>query len=493
MVEGKNSFFEGETANFEVRQRYDNSQLSSPITAGVTWSLNNSAFATMTGNAALMASANGDKQLVLTPSYQGITASAPVTITVVDIVPASIAITSDKALIKRGETAELTATITYNNGTTGVATGTANRVTWTNSSSAAATFTAVGGKYRIAAKDIDVDMEANVTATSVDKATVKATFAQNIDGYPVPVSSVINGLAEVASGSATTPYSMLVTYSDASTKTVNAASIPKGSWSATHDMTGTTGGINATTGVFTPGESWNDRPGNISVSWVDPVSGITVTQTKSVKILSKPVQPLSVTVVGPTTVEADSTETYVGTVTMNNGTTITLDANATVAAGWSTTIVGATIVKGVLTASAEMADQVGRSVAVSFTQNGRTVTGAVTDITANGAAPVVAPGAFEDAVYVGAIPNMYGKTLIDNDATTVTNMQKLLTVDRPLIGGKLLAKLADLKKEFAQTTITLHFWKDTAGALLSANQNVTERLVILYPTKYGKYEEGKTA
>lgn len=488
-ADGKSTYFEGSTVQLVVKQKYDNNSLSNAITSGVTWTVNNTLFGSISAsNLATLAAVSGDKQFIVTPTFDGVTASAPLTINITDIVPVSVAVSSSKGTtIKRGDTTELTATVTYNNNTTGVASGTQHKVSWSNDNTAAGTGITVSGKYVFTASATDVDLSANIKATT-DVAQVQGSIKLNIDGYPMPTSITINGLSEVSAGIAAT-YTSTVLYSDGSTKQVNVSSVPKATWSTTLDLS-TAGSFNAASGVLTPGETWSDRLGKINVEYTDAISGGKVTGSKDVKILAKVVQPESIIVSGPKTITAGQTVEYTAEVTLNNGTKVNLGSTNTQDVGtWTTTLTGVTLTNGKLVAASNMGNQSGKEVSVSYTKNGKTVTGKVSLIVATGAVTTTTPppGNWEDAVYVGGIPRTHGYFLEANDATSVQRMTTLLIRDNASGTGKIMKKIANNTNKFADLTTDMHYWKDDVGDVArSVGTFVTERICVMYPAKYGK-------
>lgn len=488
-ADGKSAYFEGSTVQLVVKQKFDNNSLSNPITSGVTWTVNNTAFGSIdASNIATLAAVTGDKQFIVTPTFDGVTASAPLTINIKDIVPLSVAVTSSKGTtIKRGETTELTATITYNNNTTGVATGTQHKVSWSNDNTAAGTGITVGGKYVFTASATDVDLSANIKATT-DVSQVSGSLKLNIDGYPMPTSITINGLTEVNAGIAAT-YTSTVFYSDGSTKQVNASSVPKATWSTTLDLS-TSGSFNAASGVLVPGETWSDRLGAINVEYTDAVSGVKVTGSKDVKILAKVVEPDSIIVSGPKTITAGQTVEYTAEVTLNNGTKVNLGSTNLQDVGtWTTTLTGVTLTNGKLVADSNIGNQSGKEVSVSYTKNNKTVSGKVSSIVATGAVTTTTPppGTWEDAVYVGGIPHTHGLYLEANDATSVQRMTTLIIRDNASGTGKIMKKIANNTNKFADLLTDMHYWKDDVGDVArTAGTFVTERICVMYPAKYGK-------
>ena len=488
-ADGKSTYFEGSTVQLVVKQKFDNNSLSNAITSGVTWTVNNTAFGSINAsNLATLASVTGDKQFIVTPTFDGVTASAPLTINIKDIVPVSVAVSSSKGTtIKRGETTELTATITYNNNTTGVATGTQHKVSWSNDNTAAGTGITVSGKYVFTASATDVDLSANIKAIT-DVAQVEGSIKLDIDGYPLPTSITINGLSEVNAG-IDAAYTSTVFYSDGSTKQVNASSVPKATWSTTLDLS-TAGSFNAASGVLVPGETWSDRLGSISVEYTDAVSGVKVNSSKDVKILAKVVQPDSITVNGPKNITAGQEVEYTAEVTLNNGTKVNLGSTNSQDVGtWTTTLTGVTLTNGKLVADSNIGNQSGKEVSVSYTKNSKTVSGKVSSIVATGAVTTTTPppGTWEDAVYVGGIPHTHGFYLEANDATSVQRMTTLIIRDNASGTGKIMKKIANNTNKFADLSTDMHYWKDNVGDVARTTGTfVTERICVMYPAKYGK-------
>jgi hypothetical protein len=289
-------YYENTNLVLRVRELYDDGSYGSNITSGVTWALTDSSLAVMTGVTAALATVTGDKAIGFTATYNGKT-SAVFNTTITDVVPQSVSISSSTGslTVKRGSSATLSATITLNNGTT-VSPSATYPITWANSNASAGTFSLSGYQYVYNAANSDVDVAFTVTATTGNNKSATANLT--LDGYPIPTAATITGSATVNAG-ATSDYTLTVNMSDGTLRTINAS---QSTYSATWGETLATGGAITAYGRFTAGSPAADESGNITASYTDSVSGVTVTA---------PALPITVKVVSASTF-ADAV--YVGQV-----------------------------------------------------------------------------------------------------------------------------------------------------------------------------------
>lgn len=484
----KAAYYEGETVALVVREKYDDGMTGAPITSGLTWTVSNNALASVSGTTATLNAVTGDQNVTFSATYNGRTSSVPLSLTITDIVPASVAITSSNGnTIKRGASTTFTAKITLNNGSV-VDPSASYPITWSNTNSGAGSFTSVSQTYAYTAAASNTDVLFDVKATTANNKV--GTLNVTLDGYPIPTSAVIEGLDNVAAGT-TTDYTMKVTMSDASVRSISATQTTYAAvWASTVSFAGSGGSFNTANGRLVAGSTAAARAGKVSATYTDSVSGLSVPAEKNINVLAAAVVPSTAALTGPASLAAGAVGEYVLTVTMSDGSTVVVDSSSVETATWTKTIAGGTLVNGKFTAPSAGSPSSGDIVA-NYTKNGQSIQRQMTvNVAAQVTTTTPAPGSWQDAVYVGEIPHNYGEYLLNNDATMVSRLTNLLLYTNSFDGGlAMIRKVADGTNKFAAQTINMDYWNDSTGAVTKSGSpgNITERMIVLYPKKYGKY------
>ena len=141
-ISGATSAPVGVTVPFAATGHYSDGS-SVNLTTSVTWSSSNTAVATIGNtsgtNGKAVGSTTGSTNISATDPVSGLSAPTPITLTIVPVALSSIAIGPAPPTVRQGQTATLTATGTYNDGSTHDIT---SSVTWTSSNTSVATVAA---------------------------------------------------------------------------------------------------------------------------------------------------------------------------------------------------------------------------------------------------------------------------------------------------------------------------------------------------------------
>jgi hypothetical protein len=342
------------------------------VTTTSTWSSGTPAVATIGASTGLVTSALdivGNQPVVLSVSYteNGQTVNNTHNMTVVEAIkrPTAITITGPTTIAEGSNTANLTATVTYDDATTANVTVSS---AWTSDVPAIAAVGAATGVVT-SASDI-IGNQAAVISVSYTENSVTVTDTHNMtvtEAIKRPVSVAITGPITVNEGSNTINLVSTVTYDDATTS-VTTSSV-NGTWGSSNNGIATVG---TTTGVVT---SANSVVGNqaVTINYSYTENGQTVNSSHNMTVVEAIKRPSSIVITGPTSVnEGSNTINLVATVTYDDSTTAVVTSSST----WtSSSPVVATVgaATGVVTSASNVLGNQVTTITVSYTESGQTV------------------------------------------------------------------------------------------------------------------------
>ena len=167
------------------------------------------------------------------------------------------------------------------------------------------------------AGSVTADSPVTITLTVlIDGKTLTDTHSVTIKDIPAPAPShiVITGATSVNEGS-TSPFQADVYFTDSTVRAVIPSEMTQ--WSV--DAHGT---IDAT-GRFTAAAVVGDQPAVLTLKAT--VNGKVMTDTHNITVKDSTPLPASLVILGPTTVNENTTEQYTGQITLTNGSKVTPD------------------------------------------------------------------------------------------------------------------------------------------------------------------------
>jgi hypothetical protein len=268
-------------------------------------------YATIAPNALLTALEvnGGDKQTTLTAEYtfDGVRQTATLDVTILDLDPLLVSLEIlGPTVLAEGDTATYTFRLTYDDAST-----VENAVpdAFIQDSNLYSTLVGYDLTANTVSQDRTVTLEASYTefGTTVSDTHV-VTIANN---PPAPVSAQIIGPSDVNENT-TGNYLVRVTMDDASTQDYMTAT-----WSTT------SGGIHGTinsTGNFSANEVTQDEPVTLRAQLT--VQGVDFDETLGITVIDVPPVPVSAAIIGPATMNEQTTETYIMRVTYDDASTV---------------------------------------------------------------------------------------------------------------------------------------------------------------------------
>lgn len=360
-IRGATSVDEGATSSYTFRVTMSDSTTKdvTPASAGATLGSFN-----VSGAFAAPNNVTSDSVSTLSASYteQGVTVSDTHDVTINNAVnrPTSLAVTGANT-INEGATEQLVATVTYEDGTTQVVTGSSS---WTRVSGAGATINASTGLVTADANvtsDTAVRFKASFTSGGV---TVEGNHDMTVDNSNNRLTALaVTGSNSVDEGGSALNLVATATFEDGSTQNVTVPS----TWSI---VSGNAGGSVNGSGVFTPA---NNVAANtvVRVQASYTVGGITRTDTHDITVSDVPV-PASIAITGLTEVNEGATNVILtATMTRTNSSTanVSTDAKAT----WSIDAGPGSINGNVYTPPTDVPSDASVTIRVSYTDLGVTV------------------------------------------------------------------------------------------------------------------------
>lgn len=332
VIEGPNSVDEGENAAYQLRVTFtDTTSALVPVT---NWASTLPAVGVINPTTgAFVAAANLQSNSVtrLSAAYtsEGITVSAQKDVTVVDatVYPVS-AIINGPAVVDSLQVVEYELRVTFDDATTLVMPA----ASWASSNTATAGSIDANGTFTALENLTGANINTTLTGTyTLDGRTVTATRVigvHDVTNYPasIAISGPNSVNSSVSDGPGTAQYTAVVTYLDGTTN--NA---PVGTWDVDGvNVSDDVGVINAA-GLFTANQLPGGGNRNITMKFAYTEHGRTINGSKVVNLVVVPI-PQSMVITGPASVNSDTTQAYVGRVTLSNG------AQMNILATFSTTV-----------------------------------------------------------------------------------------------------------------------------------------------------------
>lgn len=239
------------------------------------------------------------------------------------------------------------------------------------------------------------------------------------------------------------------------------------------------GSFDATTGKLTIGELTSDQTTTISATYA--YNGVTKDAKLEVHVLDKTIYPASAVVVGPNTVDENTSANFTLRVTYTNGTQVDVDVTDWATSNEAAGSIGAT--DGVFKAVTNLREDVSTTLSASYTLEGRTVNGSkqisVKDTTVYPRTAVILGS--EAVAENNTATYQFKVTFSDgtNSTVSVTNW----TLDNPAVGtinattGQLVTA-ADVSQD-TQGVISASY--SANGVTVDASKTITVRDVTNYP------------
>ena len=281
--------------------------------------------------------------------HSGVPLSDTHDLTITDIpVPVSLEIKGQTSVAEQGNF-NYTFEVTYSDGSK-VNVGPVDNA---SSDNAAATFATDGS---LTTNDITTDTNIQLSADIVHEGvSLSDTLSVDIVADPIPVSIEILGTDDVAE-STSHSYTFEVTMSDASKKLVTADTFTASNANATV--------TNVATGAVTYADVASDVTTTLTVGYTE--QGIPLTDTLLVNIRDI-VVPVSLEIIGATSIAEGGVEAYTFQVTMSDNSTKDVTANT------ASATVGSFNTAGSFSAPANVTDSTVSTLSASYTENGETV------------------------------------------------------------------------------------------------------------------------
>lgn len=338
------------------------------------WASTNPGVATVDATGYVTSAANliGNGATIISATYseKGVDFAEMLTLTVTDetVYPVSARIVGPST-VSENTTVSYVLEVTFDDNSV------ANRLvsTFSSSNSNAGTITSTG--QFTAPGTMIADASTTISASyTLDGHVVNATLPVTVtDDTIYPASATIIGSASV-NEQTTATYYLEVTYTDATKRTVSPTN-----WSSSNTSVAT---INANSGLLTSLQVSSDSTTTIQASYTE--QGQTVSASLAILVRDTTVYPVSAVVVGPATINENSSETYHLSVTFTDSTSSTVPITT-----WASSNSNAGVINpstGLFQAATNVAADVNTTVSCSYTSNGRTVSAnkqiSVLDVTA---------------------------------------------------------------------------------------------------------------
>lgn len=300
---GPDSLFENTTRQYQFEVTFSDATVS--VVTVNNWASTNPAAGTIGASSGSFASAEVNENVTTTisASYtsEGITVGDEKTITVQDgtVYPVSAVIVGP-AQLDEGTTATYAFRVTFTDNSQANVPVT----NWTSSNTNVGVINPGSGLFTAAA-NLQADGTTTIAASyTAEGVTVNAERAiQVIDVTAYPVSAVISGPA-VIDENTTGTYSMLVTFDDGTSTTVDADS-----WVTSNPVAGTVDG----NGIFTAAANDTDTNISTTLTAVYSLDGVSVTGNRTIAVRDATNYPASIAITGPGSVESagpDGNRTY---------------------------------------------------------------------------------------------------------------------------------------------------------------------------------------
>ena len=372
-ITGPASVDEGSnTINLVATVTYEDTTTAVVTTSGA-WTSDNTAAATVGASDGIVTSAatvTGDQIANISFEYtEGDTTvndSYAVTVTEAAKTPVSITITGPTTINEGNNTANLTATVTYDDSTTANVTTSGS---WATSDAGAATV-GINTGVVTSANDIVGNQPVTISVSYTENGTtVNDDHAMTVqDTIKRPTSVAITGPTTVNEGGNTINLVATVTYDDSTTAVVTTSA--NGTWGSSNNSVATVGANN---GVVTSASNIvGNQSVNINYSYTE--NGETVNAVAhGVTIVEAILRPTSLAITGPITVaEGGNTINLTAIVTYEDSST----ASVTTSASWSSTnnvvaTVGAAT--GIVTSANNVIGDQAVTINASYTEAGETV------------------------------------------------------------------------------------------------------------------------
>ena len=304
-----------------------NTQFSIDVTTSATWTVANSAIATV-GNTTATAGqvtgvAAGSTTVTATLSGQ----SAPVQVTVINTSLVSIAVNPTVASVRVGQTYPFTATGTFDNQSTRDIT---SDVTWTSSNTATATISNAAGSNGVATGVAASATAVTITATMSGKT---ATASLTVDVPRIVSIQIAPAVAQTINTGATTAYTVTAVYENGTT--TNA--LTGVTWSSSNTAVATVAAAGGGRGGG-PGGAGATATGvgagttTITATYT-PTGGTALTDSVTLNV-QIPATVIAIRLTPPTaSINVGGTQTYTVNADYSNGDTTTVVATLTTSNG----------------------------------------------------------------------------------------------------------------------------------------------------------------
>jgi hypothetical protein len=464
-----------------------NENTTQTLTARVTYSDNstaivpasyvssNAAAATVGANSGIVTAAvnlQASATTTITGSYteEGVTVTATFGITVADstIYPVSATILG-LASISEGTTTSYQLRVTFQNNS--------NQIVavndWAIDNPAAGVLTS-GGSLTTPA-NVTGNVSATITASyTLDGVTVVGTLPITVSDETVyPVSATIIGLSSVTENTTQT-YVLRVDFSNATNTNVVVSN-----WTSSATGVGT---IGSSTGLFTALEQVGSN-GTTTISASYTSEGVTVSDDLVITVVDATNYPVSAVIVGPTSIDENTTETFVFRVTFTDTNTSDVAITNWASSNSSAGVINAT--SGVFNAVVNTPSDLSTTISGSYTADGVTVSATlpitVVDTTNYpvSATIVGAASVDENASVTYQLNVVFTDTTNSNVAVSnwASSNPAAGTID-PVTGEFVAA--TNTTGSNISTTITASY--TAHGTTVSGTRTITVRDITVYPT-----------
>jgi hypothetical protein len=270
IVNGPASIHEGNSTDYEAVIEYSDGSQGTPQSS-VTWGTSDSLVATVDTSGTLSAQqVTGNQAVNVTASYteDGVVVNGYKSITVMDIVVSSIAISGDTSM-SENTSKTFTATATYSDSSTQVVTP-----IW----SVSPTIGSINTSGVYSPGEVGTDTQVTLSVSYTENG-ITVTDDHIVDVTDVPLSPT--GLEVTGSTSVdeltTSQYTATVTWDDSSTSDVTGSS--------TWTLDGSTTGSISSSGLLTAADVDGNHDGSVNASFTDSATGVTVTDQLSITVV----------------------------------------------------------------------------------------------------------------------------------------------------------------------------------------------------------------
>jgi len=315
-IKGPETVNEDTTVTYTLEVTFqDSSKAVQPVSS---FTVSDSALGTITSDGRLTApatvSSNVTGQVLADYTLDGTTVSAVLDITVTDITvyPASANIIGPSNVDEESSTTYMLE-VTFSDATK-------RNVTVSDWASSDNTVGVIGASTGVLntltiSDDSAISISASFTENGVTVSDSKNIIVSDTTNYPV--SAVVQGNNVLTEGGGAVTYSLNVSFSDGQSQIMPAA------WTQTNTNAGT---LDASTGSFIPASNIVGGDKTTKIEGTYTLNGQTVKASVNVTVEDLTAYPTSATIVGPTSVDEETTVTYELRVDFDDSSTLTVPA-----------------------------------------------------------------------------------------------------------------------------------------------------------------------